>query len=86
MRLEHGVQVSEYDQKISQSQTARQHEEEPQNTNSLKTSERQLKENNQLYLSHQDDCNTKTNPKYYITKQGPNTEPQQTVGATILLK
>ena len=53
-------------------------EEESQNNNSHYTSG-----SNQLSLPHQDDCKTRYDTKYYITKQGPNTEPSQTMGATI---
>ena len=53
-------------------------EEEPQNINSRKTSD-----TNQLSLPHQGDCKTRKDNKYCITKQGSNTEPKQTMGATI---
>ena len=53
-------------------------EEEPQNINSHKISETK-----QLSLPHQKDCNTRKGTKYCITKQGLNTEPQQTMGVTI---
>ena len=53
--------VSEYDQEIPQSQTADnpawQGEEEPLNYH--ETPGRQIKQRNQLSLSHQDDCNTR---------------------------
>ena len=51
---------SEYDQEIPQSQTAdnpRHREEEPLNRH--ETSGRQIKQNTQLSLPHQDDCNTR---------------------------
>ena len=35
-----------------------------------------------LSLRHQGDCNTRMT-KYWLTKQGPNTKPQQTMGTTI---
>ena len=45
---------------LQTSQTYPRHrEEEPQHTDCHKTSGRQLKENNQLYLPHQDDCKTR---------------------------
>ena len=43
-------------------------EEEPQNTNSHKTSGRQLKQSNQLSLSHQDHCKTREDTKYWHNK------------------
>ena len=61
---------------------SRHHQEELQNTNSHKTSGRQLKQNNKLPLPHQDDCKAKKDTIYCITKQGPNTEPPQTMGTT----
>ena len=66
-------------------QTNPQHrEEEPRNTNSQQISGilRQLKQSNQLSLPHQDDCITRKDTKYCITKQGPNRNPcPQTMGA-----
>ena len=57
--------VSEYDQKIPQSQTADNpvapREEEPLNHH--KTPGRQIKQSNQLSLPHQDDCNTRMDIK-----------------------
>ena len=44
---------------------------------SRKTSGRQFKE------THQDDCKTRKDSKYRITKQRPNIKPLQTMGATI---
>ena len=51
--------VSEYDQEIPQSQTTDtwHHEEEPLNHH--KTPGRQIKQNNQLSLPLQDDCNSR---------------------------
>ena len=46
----------------------RRHEEEPQNTNSHKTSGRQLKNSNQLSLPRRDDCKTRKDTKYCINK------------------
>ena len=40
-------------------------------------------EDNQLLIPHHDDCKTRKDTKYCITKQGPNTEPPQTKGAII---
>ena len=41
---------------VSMISKPRHREEEPQNTDCHKTSERQLKQSNQLFLPHQDDC------------------------------
>ena len=62
----------------------RHREEEPQNTNSHKTLERQLKQNNQLSLPRQDDCKTrkdanKTSAKHRTPTNGTlNNEPTTT--------
>ena len=48
----------------------RHHEGKPQNTNSNGTSGRQLKQSNQLSISHQDDYETRR-----TNKTEPNTEP-----------
>ena len=59
----------------------RHHGEEPQNINSNKTSERQLKQSNQLALPRQDDCkleSTQSND----TKTKTNTEHPQTIVGT----
>ena len=56
--------VSEYDQEIPQSQTAKtpwHREEEPLNHH--ETPGRQIKQSNQLSLPHQDDCNTRMDIK-----------------------
>ena len=42
----------------------RHREEDPQNINSIKISERQLKQINQLCLPRQDDCKTRKDTKY----------------------
>ena len=59
------LKVSEYEQEIPQSQTADQPmaEEQPKNSNSQKTSGRQLKQSNQLSLPRQDDCKTRKDDK-----------------------
>ena len=41
----------------------RHREEDPQNINSNKTLERQLKQSNQLFLPRQDYCNTRKDTK-----------------------
>ena len=46
----------------------RHHEEEAQKTNSHKTPGRQLKQNNQLSLPHQDICKNRKDTKYSLTK------------------
>ena len=46
-----------------QNHTLQTSEEEPQNTNSHKTSRRQLKQSNQLSLPRQDDCKTRKDTK-----------------------
>ena len=51
-------------------------------TVSHKTSERQLKYNNQVSLPHQDDFKAKKDTKYCIIKQGLNMQSPQTMGAT----
>ena len=53
--------VSEYDQEIPQSQTAAQPMEEPRNNH--ETPGRQTKQSNQIYLPHQDDCETRIDIK-----------------------
>ena len=56
--------VSEYDQKIPQSQTADNplaREEEPLNHH--ETPGRQIKQSNQLSFPHEDDCNTRMDIK-----------------------
>ena len=59
-------------------------EEEPQKTNSHNTQGIQLKKKSkQLSVPNQDYCKSKRGTKYRITKQGPNTEPPQTMGAAI---
>ena len=65
-------------------QTDTQHRaEEPQSINSNKTSERQLKQNNQLSLPRQDDCKTGKGHKVMHTKSKSKTEPPlQTIGGT----
>ena len=55
-------------------------EEEPQNTNSHKTSGKQLKQNNQLSLPLQDDCKTRKDTQKCIAQQRPNTERTLTMG------
>ena len=50
-------------------------EEEPQNSNSHKTSGKQLKQSNQLSLPHQNGCKTSKDTKHCTTKHGRNTEP-----------
>ena len=57
-------------------------EEEPQNTACHKTSGRQLKQSNQLSLPYQDGCKTRWAQSTEFTKQGSNTEPPRTMGAT----
>ena len=49
----------------------RRREEEPQNTNSHKTSGRQLKQSNQLTLPREDYCKTRKDKQKCITKQIP---------------
>ena len=65
--------VSEHDQEIhNHMQTNPWHrEEEPQYNNGHKTSER--KYSNRVSLPHQDDCKTRKDTNYCITKQGTNT-------------
>ena len=53
--------VSEYDQEISQSQTADNPMAPPLNHH--ETTGRQIKQNNQLSLPHQNDCNTRMDIK-----------------------
>ena len=56
--------VSEYDQEITQSQTADNpwhREEEPRNNH--ETPGRKTKQSNQLSLPHQDDCKTRRDIK-----------------------
>ena len=36
-----------------------------------------------LFIPKRDDCNTRTDTKYCVAKQGPNPEPPQIMGATI---
>ena len=50
-------------------------EEKSQNTNSHKTSGRQFKQSNKLSL--QDDCRTRKDIKYYLTKQVSNKQCEQ---------
>ena len=52
---------------------------EPQNSNSHKTSVRQLKKSNQLSLVCQFDCKTRNATKQCTTKQGQNTETPQSL-------
>ena len=62
----HTQKVSEYDQENHNHtlQTNPRHrEEEPQNTNSHKPPERQLKQSNQRSLPRQDDCITRKDTK-----------------------
>ena len=78
----HSEKLSEYDQEIPQSHTADQptaSEEEPQNTNSYKTSGRQLKQSNQLSLScpRQDNCKTRKDTKKSRTKHRPTQNPHK---------
>ena len=62
-------------------QTNPQHRE-PQNINRNKTYVRQLKPNNQLSLTRQDDCKTKKYTSNAYQSKNPNTEPPQTMGGT----
>ena len=66
---------SEYDQEISQSQTADNpwhREEEPHNNH--ETPGRQTKQSNQLFLPHRDDCETRMDTKLRTTKHRTITE------------
>ena len=47
------------------------------------TSRKQIKYSNQLSLPQRDDCKPRKDTKNCIAKQGPNTEPSQTMRATI---
>ena len=74
--------VSEYDQEMPQSHTADQPTalwwrctEQPHDSEKSKLS-------NLLSLPQRDDCKTRKNNKYSITKQGPNTKFPWTIGAT----
>ena len=57
------------------------HREEPQNTNIHQTLRKQIqcKATSSLFLVNMIDCNTSKNTMYCITKQGPNTEPMDTL-------
>ena len=75
--------VSEYDQEIPQSQTAGNpwhHEEEPLNHH--ETPGRQIKQNNQLSLPHQDECNTRMD----ISNVQQNIEQLQTLTMGVTIK
>ena len=72
--------VSEYDQKIPQSQTA-DREEEPHSNH--KTPGRQTKQSNQLSLPHQDDCKNRRDIKKRTTKHRTISESNPTMGVTI---
>ena len=54
---------SEYDQEITQSQTADKPMAARSRANHHETPGRQTKQSNQLYLSHQDDCKTRMDIK-----------------------
>ena len=55
--------------------------EKPQNTDCHKTSGRQLKQSNQLLLPIK--MSAKLVGRKLLKKQGPNTEPTHTMGATL---
>ena len=77
-RLHYSKKVSEYGQEIPLSlfhtlQTKPRHrEEEPQSTNSHKTSGRQLKQSNQLSLPHQVEWTQSTAQQIMEHTQNPN--------------
>ena len=71
--------VSEYDQDMTQSQTADQPTTKRGSDTEYRhmSPRRQLKKNNQLSHPQRDDQKTRKNIKHCITKQRPNTNPHK---------
>ena len=80
---------SEYDQEMPHNGTLqtnpRHDEEEAKNKNRNMTFRTPQKSSNQPSLPKRGDCKTGKDTELCITKQGPNTKPTQTMGATISL-